>query len=102
MVEVTLKVHLLIYQGIFRVLLLYNLRTQSGFQKHGAARFQIVIISCFDSTFAFVVYNPGALFCLNRSVVAGINEGFNHVVKGVDIVIEQNNLIVLLFVSKNI
>jgi hypothetical protein len=79
-----------------------NLRTQPGFQKHGAAGFQIVVISGFDGAFTFVVYNPGALLCLKRGVVAGIDEGFNHVVKGVDIVIKQNNLIVLLFVSKNI
>ena len=53
---------------------------------------ELVVRACFDSAFAFEVYNHGALFGLQRVVPARAHQAVNHVVKRVVVVVEQNHI----------
>ena len=51
----------------------------------------VALLAAFDDIFAFVMHDQGALLGLARRVIADIDQGLDHPIKGIDMVVEQHN-----------
>lgn len=59
-------------------------------------RFQFRESPLFYSTFSLIMGNPGTLFRLNGIVPANIDKRFDDKIKGIDIIVEQDQLAQML------
>ena len=64
---------------------------ESAIEQRDAAVDHVALLATFDDIFAFVMHDQGALLGLGGRVVADINQGLDHPIKGIDMVVEQHD-----------
>jgi len=79
---------------------LHDFGGQTAAQQLFVHGFEIFQTAGFHGTFAFIMNQKGTLLGLLQSVVANFNKCLNYVIKGVDIIIPQNELIHIVFFFK--
>ncbi len=68
---------------------------QPGLKQSAAAGFEVIVFSGFHRAFSVVMYNEGTLFGLLRRMFAYIDQRVYNVLKGIDIIVEKHNFILL-------
>jgi hypothetical protein len=68
-----------------------------GLQEARATRFQVIEFPRLYGAFSVIVDYQGTLFCLLRGMVTHIDQGLDHMVECIDIIIKEDDLIEILF-----